>query len=142
MTTAEGATPQSAPSTRDRSTSGGDVLDESVHGSGEHSSATGARRWVWAGLAVVLAGGLGLRLWGVRQGLPYAYNVDEADHFVPYALKMFGHSLNPVLYAHLGLNDVSTLAPLTLSLLGIAGVLRKGRARGDSGALRRSRAQG
>ena len=30
-----------------------------------------------------LAGGLGLRLWGVRQGLPYAYNADEADHFVP-----------------------------------------------------------
>ena len=40
------------------------------------------RRWAWAGLALVLLGGLGLRLWGVRQGLPYAYNADEADHFV------------------------------------------------------------
>ena len=35
----------------------------------------------------------------------------------------------PVFYAHLALNDAPTLAPLTLSLLGTAGVLRKGRAR-------------
>ena len=35
----------------------------------------------------------------------------------------------PVFYSHLALNDVPTLAPLTLSLLGTAGVLRKGRAR-------------
>jgi hypothetical protein len=158
----------------------------------------------------VLAGALGLRLWGVRQGLPYAYNTDEADHFVPRAVAMFGHSLNPhyfanppgftyvlhylfaiayggktgvrhafahdptsvytlsrvaaavlgviavwllyatgarlfnravgllaaaieavaflpVFYAHLALNDVPTLAPLTLSLLGTAGILRRGR---------------
>src|SRR5262249_4235416 len=33
----------------------------------------------------------------------------------------------PVFYAHLALNDVPTLAPLTLSLLGTAGILRKGR---------------
>ncbi|HEX4436844.1 MAG TPA: glycosyltransferase family 39 protein [Solirubrobacteraceae bacterium] len=171
------------------------------------------RRWVWLGLAVVLAGGLGLRLWGVRQGLPYAYNADEADHFVPHAVEMFREgTLNPhyfanppaftyllhylyalsyggahgvvhayathpgdlytlarvaaallgtlaiwllyltgarlfgraagllaaavesvaflpVFYAHLALNDVPTLAPATLSLLGSAGVLRKGRLR-------------
>jgi 4-amino-4-deoxy-L-arabinose transferase-like glycosyltransferase len=170
------------------------------------------RRWAWPALAVVLAGALGLRLWGVQQGLPYAYNTDEADHFVPRAVAMFGHSLNPhyfanppgftyvlhylfaiayggttgvrhafahdptgvytlsrvaaavlgvialwllyatgarlfnravgllaaaieavaflpVFYAHLALNDVPTLAPLTLSLLGSAGVLRKGRKR-------------
>jgi len=164
-------------------------------------------------LAAVLLGGLGLRLWGVAQGLPYAYNTDEADHFVPRAVRMFeAGSLNPhyfanppaftyllhflfgisyggsrgvahafalhpgevytlarvvaavlgtaalwllyatgarlfsravgllaaaieavaflpVFYAHLALNDVPTLAPLTLSLLGTAGVLRKGRAR-------------
>jgi hypothetical protein len=160
----------------------------------------------------VLAGGLGLRVWGIGQGLPYAYNADEADHFVPHAIEMFGHNLNPhyfanppaytyvlhylfavsyggatgvrhviashpgdvytlarvaaavlgtialwllymtgarlfgrgvallaaaieavaflpVFYAHLALNDVPTLAPLTLSLLGTAGVLRKGRTR-------------
>jgi Dolichyl-phosphate-mannose-protein mannosyltransferase len=169
-----------------------------------------SRRWAWPGLAAVLAAGLGLRLWGLQQGLPYAYNADEADHFVPRAVAMFGHDLNPhyfanppaftyvlhflfaiayggkhgvsrafalhptdvytlarvaavvlgvlalwllyatgarlfsrgvgllaaaieavaflpVFYAHLALNDVPTLAPLTLSLLGAAGVLRKGR---------------
>ncbi len=178
----------------------------------EAGTRTGSRRWAWAGLAAVLAGGLGLRLWGIEQGLPYAYNADEADHFVPHAIAMFGHDLNPhyfanppaytyllhwlfavyyggtvgvqhaiaahpgdvytlarvaaavlgtaalwllyatgarlfgrgvgllaaaieavaflpVFYAHLALNDVPTLAPLTLSLLGSAGVLRKGRAR-------------
>ncbi len=171
------------------------------------------RRWAWAGLAVVLAGGLGLRLWGVRQGLPYAYNADEAVHFVPHAIEMFEKgtldphyfanppaftyvlhflfavsyggasgavhafavhpeavytlarvaaavlgtaalwllyatgarlfnravgllaaaieavAFLPVFYAHLALNDAPTLAPATLSLLGTAGVLRKGRAR-------------
>jgi hypothetical protein len=170
------------------------------------------RRWAWPALAIVLVGALGLRLWGARQGLPYAYNTDEADHFVPHAVAMFGHSLNPhyfanppgftyvlhylfaiayggtkgvrhafahdptgvytlsrvaaavlgvialwllyatgarlfnravgvlaaaieavaflpVFYAHLALNDVPTLAPLTLSLLGSAGVLTKGRKR-------------
>jgi hypothetical protein len=174
---------------------------------------TDSRRWTWPGLAVVLLGGLGLRLWGVGQGLPYVYNADEGDHFVPRAVRMFAaHSLNPhyfenppaytyllhwlfalwyggggavlrayelhpadvytlarvaaallgaaalwllyatgarlfgravgllaaaieavaflpVFYAHLALNDVPTLAPLTLSLLGAAGVLRKGRIR-------------
>jgi hypothetical protein len=171
------------------------------------------RRWVWAGLAVVLVGGLGLRLWGIRQGLPYVYNVDEYEHFVPIAVAMFAKgTLNPeyfanppaltyllhflfdlwnggphgverafalhpaevftlarvavavlgtlalwllyltgarlfnravgllaaaieavaflpVFYGHLALNDAPTLAPLTLSLLGTAGVLRKGRVR-------------
>ncbi len=162
----------------------------------------------------MLLGGLALRLWGVRQGLPYAYNTDEADHFVPHAVRMFARrqpepallrqparrsptcctscsrsataavracarafalhpadvytlarvaaavlgtaalwllyltgarlfgraagllaaaieavAFLPVFYAHLALNDVPTLAPLTLSLLGTAGVLRKGRMR-------------
>jgi len=176
----------------------------------ENAPGAGERRWVWAGLAAVLAGGLALRLWGVRQGLPYVYNVDEATHFVTHAVQMFGGGLNPhyfanppgftyllhgvfalwygggsaaqralegdpagiftlarvasallgtialwllyltgarlfsrpagllaaailavaflpVFYAHLAVNDVPTLAPLTLSLLGSAGVLRSGR---------------
>jgi hypothetical protein len=180
-------------------------------GDGEQQAV--GRRWIWAGLAIVLLGGLALRLWGIRQGLPYAYNADEADHFVPHAIDMFREgTLNPhyfanppgftyilhflfdaayggahgavhayahdprgvytlarvaaaalgtlalwllyltgarlfgrlvgllaaaveavaflpVFYAHLALNDVPTLAPLTLSLLGTAGVLRKGRLR-------------
>ncbi|HWD10327.1 MAG TPA: glycosyltransferase family 39 protein [Solirubrobacteraceae bacterium] len=172
-----------------------------------------ARRWAWPTLAAILAAGLALRLWGARQGLPYVFNTDEADHFLPHAVKMFQRgTLNPhyfanppaftyllhfllaiaygggrgairafalepaevytlarvaaavlgaaalwllyatgarlfdravgllaaaieavaflpVFYAHLALNDVPTLAPLTLSLLGSAGVLRRGRAR-------------
>jgi hypothetical protein len=184
---------------------------EPAAGGGERARADElSRRWAWPGLAIVLAGGLGLRMWGVQQGLPYAYNADEADHFVPHAVAMFGHDLNPhyfanppaftyvlhflfaiayggkhgvsqalalhpsdvytlarvaaaalgvlalwllyatgarlfsravgllaaaieavaflpVFYSHLALNDVPTLAPLTLSLLGAAGVLRKGR---------------
>jgi hypothetical protein len=172
-----------------------------------------ARRWAWPALGVVLLGGLGLRLWGVRQGLPYVFNTDEADHFVPHAVRMFDEgTLNPhyfanppaftyllhflfaawygggdgvvralalhptgvytlarvvaavlgtaavwllyatgarlfgravgllaaaieavaflpVFYAHLALNDVPTLAPLSLSLLGSAGILRTGRRR-------------
>ena len=176
------------------------------------STAELARRWAWPALAVVLCGGLALRLWGIRQGLPYAFNADEADHFVPRAVSMFAHGLNPhyfanppaftyllhylfaiayggkagalrafalhptevytlariasavlgagslwllylagarllgravgllaaaieavaflpTYYAHLALNDVPALAPLSLSLLGSALVLRRGRAR-------------
>jgi hypothetical protein len=53
------------------------------------------RAWAWAGLALVLAVALGLRLWGIREGLPYVYNIDEAGHFVPKAVAMFSHGLNP-----------------------------------------------
>jgi len=189
------------------------TAEESKIGQRAEGGPDRARRWAWAGLAAVLVGGLGLRLWGVRQGLPYVYNIDEADHFVPHALEMFHKgtldphyfanppaftyvlhflfalsyggargvlhefalhpaavytlaraaaavlgtaalwllyatgarlfnravgllaaaieavAFLPVFYAHLALNDAPTLAPLTLSLLGTAGVLRKGRAR-------------
>ncbi|HEX5224739.1 MAG TPA: glycosyltransferase family 39 protein, partial [Solirubrobacteraceae bacterium] len=172
-----------------------------------------APRMSWLALGAILAVALGLRVWGIRQGLPFAYNSDEADHFVPHAVAMFRDgTLNPhyfanppgytyvlhfafglwfgggkavlhayqldpaqlytlarviaavlgtaavwllyvtgarlfgrgvgllaaalqavaflpVFYAHLALNDAPTLAPLTLSLLGTAGVLRDGRAR-------------
>jgi len=46
-------------------------------------------------LALVLAGTLALRLWGVRQGLPYSYNSDEASHFVPRAIAFLSHGPNP-----------------------------------------------
>jgi len=166
------------------------------------------RGWVCVGLAVVLAVALGLRLWGLKQGLPFAYNTDEETLYLPRAVHMFGHGLNPgyfdnppgftyalyalltvlmgdeatrtfssdptsvyliarcfvavlgtatvwlvyaagarllrrevgllaaaimavaflpVFYAHLALNDVPTLLPLTLALFGAAGVARKGR---------------
>jgi len=161
-------------------------------------------------LAVLLIATFVLRLWGIKQGLPYIYNVDEESHFVPKAITFFSHDLNPyyflnppaysyalnvvfefwfgssdavaraytnnptevfvvarvlasvlgtlsvwltyltgkrlfgrgvgliaaaifglaflpIFYSHLALNDVPTLAPVTLSLYGISGVLRKGR---------------
>ncbi|HEX5622311.1 MAG TPA: glycosyltransferase family 39 protein [Solirubrobacteraceae bacterium] len=55
-------------------------------------------RWIRAeklALPVILLTALALRLWGIRHGLPYAFNVDEGAHFVPRAIGMFGHSLNP-----------------------------------------------
>ena len=44
---------------------------------------------------LLLAVTLALRLWGVRQGLPYSYNSDEATHFVPPAVAFFSHDYNP-----------------------------------------------
>ena len=53
-------------------------------------------RWrYWGPLGVVLVVAFGLRLWGIKQGLPYVYDVDEYGHFVPEAVRMFGHGLNP-----------------------------------------------
>ncbi len=163
-------------------------------------------------LALVLIGTFLLRVWGIKQGLPYSYNVDEATHFVPRAIAFFSHDLNPqyflnppaysyllhivyelwfgsadsvsrtyttnptevfviarlaaavlgtiavwltylagtrffdrvigllgaaifgfgflpIFYSHLALNDVPTLAPVALSLYGVAGVMRTNRLR-------------
>ncbi|MCW3063578.1 MAG: glycosyltransferase family 39 protein, partial [Solirubrobacterales bacterium] len=41
------------------------------------------------GLAGVLLVALLLRLWGIRYGLPLAYNIDERSHFVPRAVGLF-----------------------------------------------------
>ncbi|HZV75024.1 MAG TPA: glycosyltransferase family 39 protein [Conexibacter sp.] len=46
-------------------------------------------------LAGVLLGASALRLWGIRQGLPFSYNIDEEGHFVPVAIGFFGHGLDP-----------------------------------------------
>lgn len=48
-----------------------------------------------AGLALLLIATALLRLWGIKQGLPYSYNSDEATHFVPRAVGFFSHDLNP-----------------------------------------------
>ncbi|MDE3070000.1 MAG: glycosyltransferase family 39 protein, partial [Acidobacteriota bacterium] len=58
------------------------------------------RRIAWLTLAGLLAGALALRLWGVGHGLPYAYNIDEADQFVPRAIGMTGLHLNPHYFAN------------------------------------------
>jgi 4-amino-4-deoxy-L-arabinose transferase-like glycosyltransferase len=54
------------------------------------------------GLAIgaVLLLALGLRVWGVHQGLPYAYNADENAHFVTRAIGLFGHDWNPNYYVN------------------------------------------
>ncbi|MGA7705160.1 MAG: glycosyltransferase family 39 protein, partial [Solirubrobacteraceae bacterium] len=179
---------------------------------GPRQGGSSARYWPWPLLAAILLGALGLRLWGIKQGLPYVYNIDEAGHFVPKAVAMSAHGLNPeyfvnppaltyvlhlvfvlwfggghsltreyathpdqvflvarvtvavlgtgavwllyllgarlfdrrvgllaaaleavaflpVFYGHLALNDAATLLPLTLSLLGSAGILGRGRVR-------------
>jgi hypothetical protein len=46
-------------------------------------------------MVLLLALTLGLRLWGVKQGLPYSYNSDEATHFVPRAIGFFSNDFNP-----------------------------------------------
>ena len=173
----------------------------------------GRTDWVYpAALGALLLASLLIRLWGVKQGLPYSYNSDEATHFVPRAVGFLSQDLNPhyflnppaysyllyivfelwfgsadairsaftsdptsvfvvarvvaavlgtvavwltylagkrlfdravgllagavmafaflpVFYSHLALNDVPTLAPVALSLYGVAGVLRFGRRR-------------
>lgn len=47
------------------------------------------------GLAVVLAGGLALRLYGIRHGLPFVYHSDEALHFTNRAVAMFSDGMDP-----------------------------------------------
>jgi len=51
--------------------------------------------WWPAALGGLFLGSLILRLVGISTGLPYVYNADENSHFVPRAIGMFGHSLNP-----------------------------------------------
>src|SRR5881275_2735844 len=51
-------------------------------------------RWGIA-VALLLAGAFLLRVWGIKQGLPYAYHADENAHFVPKAIGLFGHGFNP-----------------------------------------------
>src|SRR5690349_24138256 len=48
-----------------------------------------------AALLGLFVAALVLRLIGLRTGLPYVYNADENSHFVPRAVGMFGHGLNP-----------------------------------------------
>ena len=49
-------------------------------------------------LAAILLVALALRLWHIDHGLPFAFNVDEAEHFVPKAIGMFTGGLDPGYY--------------------------------------------
>jgi hypothetical protein len=51
-------------------------------------------RWGIA-VALLLVAAFLLRIWGIKQGLPYAYNADENAHFVPKAISLFDHGWNP-----------------------------------------------
>jgi 4-amino-4-deoxy-L-arabinose transferase-like glycosyltransferase len=51
-------------------------------------------RWGTA-LGAVLVLALLLRLWGIKSGLPYVYDTDEDQHFVPHAIALLGHQGNP-----------------------------------------------
>jgi hypothetical protein len=48
-----------------------------------------------AALALVLAGAVAVRLYGIRHGLPFSYHSDEALHFTSRAVAMFEEGLNP-----------------------------------------------
>lgn len=64
---------------------------------GEGGSHPRAPRGIGWSLAVagLLAGALALRLWGIKWGLPFTYNLDERRHFVPTAVGYFSGDLNP-----------------------------------------------
>jgi Dolichyl-phosphate-mannose-protein mannosyltransferase len=46
-------------------------------------------------LGGVLAVGVALRLWGVKSGLPFVYDLDERRHFVEPAVAMYRDGYNP-----------------------------------------------
>jgi hypothetical protein len=49
-------------------------------------------------LALILAAGLGLRLWNIDYGLPFVYSIDEGSHFTSRAVEMFRQDLDPGYY--------------------------------------------
>jgi 4-amino-4-deoxy-L-arabinose transferase-like glycosyltransferase len=54
-----------------------------------------SRAWWGIALGAVLVVAALLRLWGIKSGLPYAYDTDENQHFVPHAIGLLGHEGNP-----------------------------------------------
>ena len=71
-------------------------LPAALRGGGDVSGVS--RRSAGLRLGAILVLALALRLWHLRHGLPFAYNADEAEHFVPKAIGMFGDGLDPGYY--------------------------------------------
>ena len=94
MATAEPRDPAAAPVPEAPDGSGREDGSARQDGSGRGDTPL-ARSWAWPLLGAILLLSLGLRLWGIKQGLPYVYNIDEAGHFVPKAVAMSAHGLNP-----------------------------------------------
>ncbi len=65
---------------------------EAERARGDHLG--GSRNWTIA-IGVLLLVAAILRIYGIKHGLPFAYNVDEQAHFMPRAIGMFGHGGNP-----------------------------------------------
>lgn len=51
-------------------------------------------------LLLLAALALGLRLWGLKYSLPYVYNIDEANNFLPKAVGFFSGDFNPRYFAN------------------------------------------
>ena len=83
-----------APATATASGAAG-ALRPGTLGPRDHESSGPRPAVVALVLAGILLAALGVRLWGIDHGLPWAYNADEELHFVPRAVEMFAGSLNP-----------------------------------------------
>ena len=83
--------------------------------SGRRLAAPALPAWAgWLGLALILAGGLAVRVPNLRHGLPYAYHTDEATHFASIAVRMFTEGLDPGYF-----QNGSTYTYLLHSVLGL-----------------------
>ncbi|MEA2405639.1 MAG: hypothetical protein QOE08_2286, partial [Thermoleophilaceae bacterium] len=73
-------------------------------------------------MIVVLGLALVLRLWGLRNGLPYVYSIDERLHFIRYAVGMFDGGPNPHYFANPGAFTYALWALFAAGLGGRDGV--------------------
>ena len=81
----------------------------------EETGSSRRRLWWTVAVAAVVLGALALRLWGIRWGLPFAYNLDERSHFVPRAVSYFrADTLDPAYQ----LNPSGLIEWIALALLG------------------------
>jgi 4-amino-4-deoxy-L-arabinose transferase-like glycosyltransferase len=87
-----------------------------------------ARRTALLLLGAILLVALALRLWNIDHGLPFAYNADEAEHFVPKAVGMFGGGLDPGYY-----ENPSALTYLLYLVYAVGGIRELGESAFETG---------